>query len=349
MKNKNDIGLFDEELRLAKLTQQKDPLVKLKELINWNQFLPILEQIVVKQAKNKGGRPPFNYLTMFKIIILQRYYNLSDDQTEYQLLDRLSFMRFLDLGLGDKVPDSKTIWCFREKLTKADAIEKLFHTFPDSLQQIGLFIQEGKIVDASFVEIPRQRNTREENKQIKEGQVPKEWQEKPPKLAQKDVDARWTKKNQASYYGYKDHILVDAGSKLIEKYVVTAASVHDSQVLGELVEVEIKQQELYGDSAYTGPKIEEIVTHCQAINQLHEKGYKNKPLTEAQQASNRHKSKTRARVEHVVGFIENSMHGSFIQSIGISRAKAVIGLMNLTYNICRAVQLVKFKGICVPI
>ena len=110
----------------------------------------------------------------------------------------MTFIRFLDLELSDKVPDSKTIWLFKERLTKANVVEKLFEKFHDELEKQGYIGNEGKIIDASFVEVPRQRNSREENKEIKEGNVPAEWQENPHKLSQKDLDAKWTKKNDVN-------------------------------------------------------------------------------------------------------------------------------------------------------
>jgi IS5 family transposase len=278
---------------------------------------------------------------MFKILILQRYYNLSDDQIEYQILDRMSFMRFLDLTLSDKVPDSKTIWLFKETLTKANIVEKLFDKFHDELEKQGYIGNEGKIVDASFVEAPRQRNSREENKEIKEGNIPEDWQDNPHKLSQKDTDARWTKKNNETHYGYKDHLKTDNKSKLIDKYKVTDASVHDSQPLDDLLEEKDADQSFHADSAYTGEEQEKTIAKKKMQNCVNEKGYRNKPLTEQQKTNNKEKSKIRARVEHVFGFIENSMNGSYIRTIGIARATATIGLMNLTYNMFRYIQLQK--------
>src|SRR5208283_1836267 len=218
MKNKNAKGLFDEALRLDKLTMQGDPLVVLKKNINWEQFRGLLDAVIKKEAKGPGGREPFDYVMMFKILILQRYYNLSDDQMEFQILDRMTFMRFLGLELSDKVPDSKTIWLFKETLTKANVVEKLFDKFHYELENQGYIGNEGKIIDASFVEAPRQRNSREENEEIKEGNIPEDWQDNPHKLSQKDTDARWTKKNNVTFYGYKDHVKTDKKSKFIDKY-----------------------------------------------------------------------------------------------------------------------------------
>lgn len=332
-------GFFDESDRLAQLKATKDPLIKLKERIDFELFRPQLEEAMYKEGKGIGGARPYDYVLMFKILILQRYYNISDDMMEYAILDRLSFMRFLDLTLADKVPDAKTIWHFREQIVQKDIVGKLFDRFKEELQKNHLIANEGKIVDASFVEVPIQRNKREENKQIKEGKIPDEWKANPNKLEQKDVDARWTKKNGKSYYGYKDHVKADEKSKLIDFYTVTDASVHDSQETENLLEEKDKGQGLHADSAYSGQPIKEIVEKYEMKDHIHEKGYKNNPLTEEQKESNHFKSKTRARVEHIFGFIENSMHGSFIRTIGLKRATAVVGLMNLTYNIFRAIQL----------
>jgi IS5 family transposase len=349
MTHKNQRGIFEESDRLKKLTKQNDPLVKLNSLIHWEQFRSIITKALDKEAQGPGGRPAYDPILMFKILILQRFYNLSDDQTEFQILDRFSFMRFLDLTVNDRVPDSKTIWLFREQLVNQKLVDKLFEKFLTSLEKNGLLIHEGKIIDASFVEVPKQRNSRDENKQIKEGQTPENWEKNPSKLAQKDVDARWTKKNNVSFYGYKDHVKVDGKSKLIERYTVTPASVHDSQELDTLLERSDKGQELYADSAYKGEEQSLILKKRKVIDQVCAKGYKNKPLNKKQIKSNKKKSKMRARVEHVFGFMENSMNKLFIRTIGKKRAEAVIGLINLTYNLFRATQILKKQGKTVAI
>jgi IS5 family transposase len=342
MKNINPLGLFDDHFLMEKLTKLGDPLQKLNEYIDWNIFKSPLIKAIEDTSKesSKGGRPPFDRLMMFKVLILQGLYNLSDDQLEFQIVDRASFKRFLGLKKSDKVPDSKTFWAFRELLIEKDVIEDMFKTFNELLDKAGVFANEGKMVDASFVEAPCQRNTREENKHIKEtGTAPEKWKEKPNKLRQKDVDARWTKKNFITFYGYKNHVKADTKTKLIEKYAVTDASVHDSQVIEELLTEEDKGQPLYADSAYGGEEQEKVYKKKEVVDRVHEKGYRNKPLTEKQKADNREKSKTRARVEHIFGFVENSMNGSIVRTIGMARAKAKIGMMNLTYNINRCVQL----------
>ncbi len=339
-KRHKDYGFFDQDIRLSKLTHLGDPLQKLADNVDFEIFRPIIQSKFIKPAKAAGGRPPFDYILMFKILILQRYYHLSDDQAEFQINDRMSFMRFLNLTIADDIPDSKTIWNYREQLIEYKLIESLFEIFIKELEKIGLIVHDGSIIDASFVEVPRQRNSREENKHIKQtSSSPNDWKDEPNKLAQKDVEAKWTKKNNQSFYGYKNHVKTDAGSKLITKYKVTDASVHDSQLLSDLLDESDAHKPLHADSAYQGQKQCEIIEGKHVENRVHERAYKNTPLTEEQKASNTTKSRVRARVEHIFGFMENTMNAMYINTIGIERATAMIGLMNLTYNMFRKIQL----------
>lgn len=338
-KRHKSIGFFDEDFRLSKLSKLGDPLEKLSIGVDFELFRQVLETKLHVEPLGKGGRRPYDYVLMFKILILQRYYNLSDDQTEYQICDRLSFMRFLGLTLADDVPDSKTVWHFRERLVDLGLVEELFGLFLEHLEALGLVLHEGKIVDASFVEVPRQRNNKEENAAIKASELPKGWEDKPNMLCQKDVDARWTSKNAQSYYGYKTHTKCDSKSKLITGYIVTDASVHDSQPLLDLLDEKDQGQPFWADSAYTGEVLQDLLRKMMMVLNIHEKGYRNNPLTDEQKKSNTEKSRIRARVEHIFGFVENSMNGSYIKSIGMPRAKAAIGLMNLTYNMFRKIQI----------
>jgi IS5 family transposase len=336
---KRERGFFDEELRLRKISEQGDPLEKLNLRINWEMFRTTLNNCFQKEPNGPGGRPPYDYVMMFKILVIQRMYGLSDGQTQFWILDRLSFMRFLGLEIASDVPDEKTIWLFRETLAKSGKMKQLFKRFGSLLSKEGIIANKGCIVDASFVDVPRQRNDRDENELIKNGEVPKEWKDNPSKLRQKDTDARWTKKNEETHYGYKDHIKVDKDSKIIMDYEVTDASVHDSQPLNDLLDKGDEGKELYADSAYSGEPIAEGIRKKKIKNKIHEKGYRGKPLTKKQIAMNKKKSKTRVRVEHVFGFMTNSMKGMYTRAIGMVRTKMVIGLMNLVYNIFRYMQL----------
>lgn len=328
------IGFWDESLRLEKLSELGDSLERLNNAINWEIFRPTLNGVFKKQAKGAGGRPPYDYLLLFKVLVLQRIYNLSDDQAEYQINDRMSFMRFLGLHLGDRVPDAKTIWLYRDTLTKANIIRELFNVFNKQLEEANLITRTGTIVDATFVEAPRQRNRKDERDDIKQGKIPEEWQkpENKNKLRQKDVNATWTRKGGQTYYGYKDHIKADADSKLVTDYAVTTASTHDSQPMPGMINS--KDNVIYADSAYWG-KVVAGKLPKDIINMIHERGTKVQPLTEEQRENNKKKSKVRCRIEHIFGFMTNSMHGITVRSIGIERAAFNIGLSNLIYNLCR--------------
>ena len=339
-------SLFSEDYRLEKLSGQGDPLERLNGVVDWEYFRETIETIHDKKLVSSGPKP-YDPLLMFKILILQRYYNLSDYQIEYQILDRLTFCRFLGISLNDKVPDEKTIWNFRDKLITKGLEKELFEKFSILLESNGLIAHEGKIIDASFVEAPRQRNSREDNKEIKKGNPPKEWDKQPNKKRQKDTDASWTRKNNQNYYGYKNHAKVDNKHKFVDTYTTTVASVHDSQALNELLTEKDEDQDLWADSAYTGDEQEKTIKKYKLKNKVHEKGYRNKPLTEEQKESNKEKSKIRARVEHVFGFMEQSMNKLYVNSIGIKRAIGFVGLVNLTYNLFRYEQVSRIEGIAV--
>ena len=331
-------SFFDETDRLRELSKLGDPLEKLNKYMQWEGLRGILTRTLKKEVQGPGGRPPFDYVMMFKILVLQKLYNMADDKTEYQIKDRLSFQRFLGLQLCDTVPDAKTIWHFREELNDANILDTVFYRFVEQLEQKGIITRSGSIVDATFVDVPRQRNTKEENREIKEGRTPSEWEGKGHKKAQKDVDARWATKNKEKHYGYKNHIKIDKKSKIITKYRTTSAEVHDSQELKNLIERK-KDRRIYGDSAYTGKEVQRCIPGT-VLNRIHEKGYRGRPLTETQKRNNTAKSRIRVRVEHVFAAI-NHFGGIFIRTIGGRRAEFQIGLMNLTYNMTRYVYLME--------
>jgi IS5 family transposase len=330
-------GFWDWEKRQEKLIEQKEFLVQLDQMIPWEEFRQEIDIIHQKPRKSQAGRKPTDVILMFKMMILQRLYNLSDAELEYQVNDRISFMRFLRLGLEDRVPDSSTLWLFREQLIKAEIVNILFEKFDTILNKHGYKAKEGQIVDASFVPVPRQHNTREENEDIKQGKLPEDWQEKPQKASQKDSDARWTKKNGQSYFGYKNHVSIDVKYGFIRRYAVSNAAVHDSQRLMQLLDIENESDEVWGDSAYRSEQEEKVLALMGFNSQIHERSYRNRPLSKEQKIMNRERSRVRAKVEHNFGSWVNEMGGKAIEVIGEVRAAAVIGLRNLAYNMKRFV------------
>jgi len=338
------MGLFDYEFQLERIKAHNPPLHKLNEVIDWEMFREPIEQALYKEPKSNAGAKGYDKVFLFKILILQRYYNLSDEQTEFQIKDRLSFMDFLGITFGDKVPDEKTIWVFKDQLTKANLSSVLFDTFTHKLMEHGIVAKEGSIVDASFVKVPMQRNSREENRHIKNGEIPQSFEANPNTKAQKDCDARWTKKGKKSYYGYKDHINVDQKTKMMTNYAVTPASTHDSQAVEAIVDE--SDNTMYGDSAYCSQEIEAYLKEKQVKAKIIKRKYRNKPLENSDHKRNHKYSKTRVRVEHIFGTLTTQMNKALhLKAIGLQRITSLVGLVNLTYNLVRYEQLVRLYGV----
>ena len=336
------MGFYDVANRYAGLDAKADPLAKLDAVVPWADFRPKLEPVwrrPPEERKSKAGRKPWDAVVMFKAIVLCELYNLSDEQFEYQLRDRLSFMRFLGLGLEDPVPDATTVWLYREQLAEAGVVDELFDAFDGHLKAQGWLAMGGQMIDASIVPVPKQRNSRDENAAIKAGETPEGWDDKPTKRRQKDTDARWTKKHGKSHYGYKNHVNVDRRHKLIRRYKVTDAATHDSQALDDVLDAANTASDVWADSAYRSAETEQKLKERGLKSRIHRKGHRNRPLSEREKRGNKTRSKVRARVEHVFGAQTNDMGGTLVRGIGIVRAKARIGLKNLAYNMRRAVQL----------
>jgi transposase, IS5 family len=328
-------GFWDFEQRQQQLREKKRTLGELNQVIPWETFRSQLEQLHAKARKSKAGRKPTDVIVMFKLLVLQQLYNIGDDELEYQVKDRLSFMQFLGLGLEDSVPDATTVWLFRKQLQEQELVEALFEQFEGYLREQGYQAQGGQIIDATLIPVPKQRITAEEKTQLESREIPPSWQEKPHRLAQKDIEARWTKKNNQSHFGYKNHISIDAKHGFIRRYAVTDAAVHDSQQLTAVLDADNDADEVWADSAYRSGAIEGLLEVLNFVSRIHERAYRNRPLSETQQADNRERSRTRARVEHVFGAWVMQMGGKLLRSIGLERAKVHLGLKNLTYNFLR--------------
>lgn len=327
-------SFFDHSDFLSHLSTHRDPLEKLNAAINWEAFRKPMNELLCVERKSNAGRTPFDYVLMLKVLVLQSLYGLSDQQVEFQILDRYTFKRFLGISSESEVPDEKTIWLFREKIGEKGA-RALFDQFSVMIDAAGLTAKKGSMVDASFVDAPRQRNSRDENEQIKNGGgAPKEWSAN--KLRQKDTDARWTKKNDEKHFGYKNHACADVKNKLIRDYAVTAANVHDSQVFEVFFPIAQNNgtHSVYADSAYRSEQSGNALEYSGLRNRVIEKGYRNKPLTDAQKIRNRLLSAKRARIEHLFGRMKQ-LRMDTLRCIGIARASMRIGFSNLVYNMDR--------------
>ena len=312
------LGFFDADNRLAALSAKGDPLEAIDALVPWESFRAGIEAVVLRAAgdkKSTAGRKPIDAIVLFRMLVLASLYNLSDEQAESQVRDRLSFTRFLKLGLEDRIPDATTLWLFREKLAKAGLIDKLFARFGQHLEAKGYIARGGQLVDATIVAVPKSRNSREDNEAVKAGETPAIWAAKPAKLRQKDRDARWTKKHGKSYFGYKNNVNADARFKLIRQYEVTDASVHDSQAFDGLLNKTNTSNDVYADSAYRSVEIEAKLKGRGLKSRVHARAYRNRPLTDAQTKANTKKSRVRARIEHVFGAQENAPGGRLVRTM----------------------------------
>ena len=344
-------GFWDYENRLRRLSDLGDQLEAFSRVIDFEVFRAELEAALSRLDGSKGGRPPYDCVLMFKVLIVQTINNLSDERTEFLINDRISFMGFLGLGLDDRVPDARTIWLFREQLTKAGAIEALFGRFDRLLKEAGYLAMSGQIVDASVIRAPKQRNTKVEKAAIREGRIPDCWEDKPAKLRQKDRDARWTVKHTKAKtqedgaklvdlaipeFGYKNHVSADKRHRLIRKWTVAASN--DGKQLCELLDKENTASPVWADTGYRSKRNETHLEKNGFVSKIHRKKPKEKPMPEAVRQANAGKSKVRPQVEHIFADQKHRM-GLFVRTIGIARAKTNIGLANLLHNMQRFLWL----------
>ena len=347
-------GFFDFDDRLKRLSDLGDQLEAFGKAVDFEMFRYDLSTALGYTSGPQGGRPPFDPVMMFKVLVIQTANNLSDERAEFLIKDRLSFMRFLGLGLADVVPDANTIWTFREALKKAAAIDGLFQHFDAALRASGFLAMSGQIVDATIVAAPKQRNTLAEKEAIKDGRDPDGWQDKPAKLAQKDRDARWTVKYTKAKpredgslpavdlaipaFGYKNHIAIDRAHGLIRAWTATHAAAHDGARLEEVLDRSNTASDVWADTAYRSAKNEKMLAGRGFVSRIHRKKPQGKPMPERTRIANAQKSKVRSQVEHVFAH-QKGLMGLVVRTIGLARAKVKIGLANIAYNMRRLVWL----------
>jgi transposase, IS5 family len=347
-------GFFDRDERLKALSAAGDPLERLAAVVDFEVFRGDLDAALARADRSKGGRPPYDAVLMFKILVLQTLYTLSDDQTEYQLKDRLSFMRFIGLALHDPVPDAKTIWLYREQLARVGAVERLFARFDALLRAAGWLAMGGQIVDATIIEAPRPRLTKAEKDTIKAGEVPTEW--KPARCAQIDRDGRWTIKRgnkpvarpddghqrqveiAVAAFGYKNHVGVDRAFGFLRRYTVTHAAAYDGGELGAVLDRNNTASDVWADTAYRSAANLALLERRGLKPQFQRKKPRGKKMPAHIARGNATRARVRARVEHVFA-AQKCRLGLIVRTIGMVRARAKIGLANLAYNFTRLAWL----------
>lgn len=345
-------GFFDLDERYAALSAAGDPLARLALVIDFELFRAELDAALDRSNRAKGGRPPYDAVLMFKLLVLQTLYTLSDDQTEYQIRDRLSFMRFLGLALEDRVPDAKTIWLFREQLTQAGAIERLFARFDAVLRAAGYLAMAGQIVDATVIAARRPRLTRDEKATVKVGAVPEAWSR--AKRAQMDTDGRWTLKRGRRrpaegrssrraqselvipVFGYKNHLGIDRRHGFIRSFTVTDAATHEGRQLGRLLDRDNTASGVWADTAYRSAANVALLARRGLVPHLQRPKPRGRAMPPHIARGNASRAQVRVAIEHVFA-AQKCRLGLIVRTVGLARATTKLGLANLVTNMRRLV------------
>lgn len=342
----SQLSLLAESDRFARIDQRGDLLHWINRVVDWKVFRVRLEAVWRNpRAADTPGRKPWDVIVMFKVLVLCELYNLSDADVERQVDDRLTFTRFLGLGVEDRPPDEKTIWHYRAQLGDAE-LRDLMALFEEQLTALGYEPRGGQIIDATVVRTPKQKRTPTETRmlQVDPPQVPAAWTAHPPRARQKDPEAGWTLKGGGYQLGYKNHINVDRQHKLIREYAVTPASTHDSQLLVQLLAPPNTDNAVWADKAYFSAAAEQELHRRGLRSRILRRAAPGRPLRAHERHANRRNARVRARVEHVFGAQQNNMGGMVVRSVGLIRAQVRLGLKNLAYNIQRVVFLQRQAG-----
>ncbi|WP_373878256.1 MULTISPECIES: IS5 family transposase [Azotobacter] len=331
-------SLFADQEREAKLDSLGDPLALLDKHVDFVALAAEIDRRVPRPSRAKGGRPPYPTELMTRLLVLQQLFNLSDEQMEFQLLDRMSFQRFAGVKHTGRVPDRNTIWCFRERLVKANVEHQIFAEVQLQLQAQGFQAREGQIIDASIVRAPTQHNTADEQAVVKERAIPVEWS--PAKRRQKDVEARWTKKHGKSYFGYKLSVSVDRRHKLIRCVRVSDASEADTLHLVDVLDRGNSSRDFWADRGYHDKPRERWLKLIGWRPHIQRKGQAGKPIHERSKARNKRLASPRARVEHVFASL-TQMGGKVVRSIGLARAEFSLVVKSAVYNLKRMSSLLE--------
>jgi IS5 family transposase len=317
------LGILDRLESLDKLTRLGDPLATLAKIVPFTLFR---EDLPTREPSPKGGRPPIDGLLLLKLLVIQHLYRLSDEQLEYQTLDRLSFQRFAGIHRIRDVPDFTTVWRFRERLGE-DGVRKVFAKLESYIMVAGYKAAGGQIVDATIVQTGKPRRDPDEST------VPTVQE-----AAHQDDDAAFTMKRGKSYYGYKLHVNVDEAHGFVRGAEVTPANTHDGHVLDAVVnEVDGRRSTaVYADAAYPSADNTQMLAQKDLKPKFAHKRKPGRQLTKRQKEQNRRWSGVRARVEHV--FAHQNGHkpgGRWVRVVGLVRVTVKLLLDQVAYNLNR--------------
>ncbi len=329
MKSKQ-LSLMDAVLSLSrrkKVSRAVGTLGAIAGMVDWDTLVKVVS-VLDKTREGKGGRPPISFEIKLKMLFLQYAFNLSDEELEDQLIDRLSFQQFVGLGYDEEIPDFTTIWHFKEGLIKAGLMDEIFTRIVGQIEEKGLILRKGTIVDATIIQSsnrPLSRKKREEMEETPSRQI--------------DTEARSTAKNGKKHFGYKGHIGVDAESKIIRKRSFTPANVHDSRELENVISGD--EQSVWADKAYPRQEDKRAARKSGIYYGILDKATHGKKLSTKQQKRNRQKSRVRAAVEHPFGFFRKKLKVTFAAAKTKLRNALRFDMWCIIYNVTRASFLLK--------
>lgn len=311
------LGWIDAALE-QRASGRRDDLSAIAAAVDWGRFEALLSGINAA-AKGEASYPP---LMMFKVLLLQRWYTLSDPAMEAALGDRVSFMRFAGLSLDDETPDHSTIWRFRQKLSENGLVERLFAELAGQLEARGLVVKQGTLIDASIVSSAARRPKMGEDK-----------------ISPVDPEARFgaTNERQRFSFGYKLHVAVDQGSGLVRRLLLTSANVQDVTVAGALLPDQAGT--VYGDRAYDSAALRALLNERGAGDGLMRRARKGYPLAPAEIERNQALSLIRRTVEKLFGTLKRSYGFARMRYFNAARNHVALTLACLAFNLRRSHRL----------
>lgn len=334
--------LFVVQQRKAKLEGYVQTLAAMDKLIDFAGMAAAVDKACPRADRSKGGRPPYPTEALVRMVFLQGLYNLSDEQCEHQVLDRLSFQRFCRLDGALNIPDARTLWSFRQRLaTGGLGGRAIFESLSQQLQRHGFIPRGGQIVDASIVQAPITQANAREREALNKGEAPEGWSKK--RLAHTDRDARWTIKHGKSYYGYKLHGNVDARYKLIRQMKITAANADDGQQLPDVLQGANTRNRLLADRGYDSAANRQVLQRHGLADGIARRAKPGQTAKVRLKQRNKTINRTRARVEHVFAAL-SQQGGKRVRAMTLARNALAITLQCVAYNARRLVWLVKSAG-----
>lgn len=325
-------------------------LLKLDENINWHRVEKTLEPLDPSR-KNVAGRDSYDPLKMFKVMLVQSWYDLSDPEMEFYLNTNLIFMTFCQFSITESKPDHSTICRWRNRFAESGLFDSIFQCIMDELHELGLEIKHGKMVDATLVTAharPRRKVIIETEPTGDDEPTSIPTYEKSEVVVEEslDPDARWVSKGKTSSYGYKAHTLVDSNG-IVEELSVTSANVHDTVMFPELIDnAPLSEGDtVYADKGYHSEKNKEILAQRKLNDQIMHKRKRNEPQQEQIIERNKRISKRRYVVERTFGSLKRSYGWSRTRYIGLLKTTFYLQMRCLAFNIKRGMKLISLSPV----